>query len=220
MFYLQFVPLEQRRERDKRKMRAIIHESTPRLPQIVKFNIDRYDRNSSQSKLCFGIRDSTEKNKDKELLSVLAGKMQRVKIVCTHCKPRSKKHCSCLLAILFFKLLLQEHRGVKVNHQLSQNHSNYLYGCKDLRETLHNRQRSGVASTPWDKFLLGLVCSEWPSQQLGTVSQPGTSPVGCWSIALHHLYQSEHKVQKMYHQNADNSGKGKLIHQEKAASQL
>lgn len=55
---------------DKRKMRAIIHESTLRLPQIVKFNIDRYDKNSSQSKLCFGNRDSTEKNKDKELLSV------------------------------------------------------------------------------------------------------------------------------------------------------
>jgi len=30
-------------------MRAIIHRSTRRLPQIVKFNIDRYDSNSSQT---------------------------------------------------------------------------------------------------------------------------------------------------------------------------
>lgn len=42
-------------------MRAIIHENTLRLPQIVKFNIDRYDSNSSQSKFCFGIRDSTKR---------------------------------------------------------------------------------------------------------------------------------------------------------------
>lgn len=59
-------------------MRAIIHESTLGLPQIVKFNIDRYDSNSSQSKLCFGIRDLIlsleKKSKDKEFISLSAGR--------------------------------------------------------------------------------------------------------------------------------------------------